>query len=280
MTAATRPHGYARYKLDGCRCYVCGFAVAQYRDAREHAIRRGQWQPWTDAEPVRQHISNLRACGLGTRRIADLASIDRKRLQGITTGRPERGTGPQEKVRPALAQAILAVEPTFENLGAATVIDATGTIRRLQALVAAGWPQQHLAAALGMTPTNFGAAIRRDRTIVRTARAVQALYDAYWRADPIEHGASRAGVTRARRHAAASGWAPVGAWDEETIDDPTATPDLGVKVSRQDAIAEDAMWLIEEQGYTREQAAARLGLAKNTVDKAIARDHSASKAAA
>lgn len=275
MTTATRPHGYARYKLDGCRCYVCGFAVAQYRDAREHAIRRGQWQPWTDAEPARAHVQALQACGLGTRRIADLAGLERKTVIVIVNGRADRGTPPPSKVRPATAAAILAVEPTLDNLGATVVIDATGTVRRLQALVAAGWPQSHLAVALGMTPGNFGAAIRRDRTIVRTARAVRALYDAYWRADPLQHGASQAGVTRARRHAVANGWAPVGAWDEETIDDPTATPDLGGKASRQDAIAEDAMWLIEEQGYTREQAAARLGLAKNTVDKAISRDHKA-----
>jgi transcriptional regulator len=266
-----RPHGYARYKLDGCRCYTCGWAVASYRDAREYAIRRGQWQPWTDAEPVRQHVRNLQACGLGTRRIAALAGIDRKRLQGVMVGRPERGTGPQEKVRPALAAAVLAVEPTFDNLGSAIVVDSTGTIRRLRALVAAGWPQQHLAVALGMTPGNFGATIRRDRTIVRTARAVRALYDAYWRADPIEHGATQAGVTRARRHAAANGWAPAGAWDDDAIDDPAAVPDMGGKTTRQGAIVEDTQWLIDTQGYTREQAAERLGTTRATVNAAFSR---------
>lgn len=53
---SSRRHGYARYKLDGCRCYVCGYAAAQHNDAREHAIRRGQWQPFVDAGPVRQHL--------------------------------------------------------------------------------------------------------------------------------------------------------------------------------------------------------------------------------
>ncbi|MCQ9186232.1 hypothetical protein KMT30_45815, partial [Streptomyces sp. IBSBF 2953] len=42
---------------------------------------------------------------------------------------------------------------------------------------------------------------------------------------PAEHGASQGGITRARRHALAHGWAPVGAWDDDTIDDPGAHPD-------------------------------------------------------
>lgn len=220
-----RPHGYARYKLDGCRCNTCGWAVAQYNDARNHAIRRGTWQPWTDAEPVRQHIAQLRACGMGLRAIAAAAGIDRKRLQALTVGRPERGTGPQQQVRPALAAAVLKVEPTLDTMAAATPVDATGTRRRLQALVAGGWPQQHLAAELGMTPSNFGRTISSEQVIVRTARAAREVYDRLWNADPLEHGASQGGITRARQRAAANGWAPVGAWDDDTIDSPDAFPD-------------------------------------------------------
>jgi hypothetical protein len=220
-----RPHGYARYRLDGCRCYTCGYAVAQYNDAREHAIRRGTWQPWVDAAPVRDHIRTLQSCEMGLRAIAAAANIDRKRLQSIIGGRTERGTIPQQKVRPALAAAVLAVEPTLDNLGTQTVIDATGTTRRLQALVAAGWPQMHLAPKLAMTPNNFGRVITAQRVIVRTARAVSALYDAYWLADPTEHGATPVGVDRAKKYAQDARWAPVGAWDEATIDDPAAFPD-------------------------------------------------------
>lgn len=136
----TRPHGYARYRLDGCRCYVCGWAVAQYNDARDHAMRRGTWQPWTDAAPVRAHLERLGECGMGLRPIAALAGVDRKRLYAVLHGRPERGTGPQEKVRPALATAVLAVEPTLENLAPSTLISPHGTRRRVHALVAVGWP--------------------------------------------------------------------------------------------------------------------------------------------
>jgi hypothetical protein len=221
----TRPHGYARYKLDGCRCYVCGLANATYYEARERAIAYGTWQPWADAGPVREHIRALRGCGIGLRRIAEAAGVDRKRLQAVLGGRPERGTGPQEKVRPALAAAVLAVEPTLELLGAKTPIDATGTHRRLQALVAAGWPQARLAARLGMAPGNFSGTMTREQVTVRTARAVRALYDVLWAVDPREHGVDNQAYSRARNHAASNGWAPVGAWDDDLIDDPQAFPD-------------------------------------------------------
>ncbi|MBV9023351.1 MAG: hypothetical protein JO362_06060 [Streptomycetaceae bacterium] len=222
---AERPHGYARYRLDGCRCYVCGFARSEYDANRDRAIAYGRWRPWVDAEPVRVHIRTLQACGVGLRRVAEATDVDRKRLQAIVSGRPERGTGPQEKIRPALAAAVLAVEPTLDLLGAKTPIDATGTRRRLQALIAAGWPQAQLAVRMGMSPGNFGATIGRERVVVRTARAVQALYDELWRADPREHGVDNQAYSRARNHARVNGWAPVGAWDDERIDDPAAFPD-------------------------------------------------------
>lgn len=222
---SNRPHGYARYRLDGCRCYVCAYARSQYDDNRNRAIAYGTWQPWADAEPVRIHIRHLQSCDMGLRAIATAAGVDRKRLQAVLNGRPERGTPPQAQVRPALAQAVLTVEPTLETLSAATVITAAGTTRRLQALVAAGWPQHHLAIRLDMTDGNFGTALRRDRMVVRTARAVRGLYDELWRADPREHGVGSQAYSRARRHAAAERWAPVGAWDDDTIDDPAAFPD-------------------------------------------------------
>jgi hypothetical protein len=226
MAAASgRGHGYARYKLDGCRCYKCGWAVAQYNDAREQAMRRGQWQPFVDAEPVRVHVRNLQACGIGLRQIAAAAGIDRKRLQGVLTGRPERGTGPQKQVRPPLAAAVLAVQPTLDVMGGATPINAAGTHRRLQALATAGWPQHHLAAALGWSDANFSALLDRKQVIVRTARAVVELYDRLWRQDPREHGVGPQAYSRARNHAVSKGWAPVGAWDDDSIDDPASFPD-------------------------------------------------------
>ncbi|MFD0437047.1 helix-turn-helix domain-containing protein [Streptomyces chartreusis] len=219
-----RPHGYARYRLDGCRCYVCACAVSRYDENRAKAITAGTWNPWTDAEPVRVHIRFLQSCDMGLRPIAAAAGVNRKQLQYILGGRHDRGTGPQPKCRPALAAAVLAVEPTLNNLGGATVISALGTLRRLRALVAAGWSQERLAVELGMLPTHLSQLIHASSVIVSTARRVVDLYDRLWKVDPAEHGAKAHDIARVKARAAAEGWAPVGAWDEDTIDDPAAAP--------------------------------------------------------
>ncbi|MEU2924157.1 hypothetical protein ABZ636_03720 [Streptomyces sp. NPDC007251] len=270
---SARPHGYARYRLDGCRCYTCGWARAQYEDNRQRAIQRGTWQPYIDAEPVRIHIRHLQDCGMGLRAIAAAAGIDRKRLQAILTGRPERGTGPQEKVRPTLAAAVLTVEPSLENLAPSTLINPAGTRRRIQALVAMGWPQQHLADRLDMTPSNFSAMIRRDHVMVRRALAVRALYNALWRADPAQHGATAAGITRARKLAAANGWPPPAAWDDDTIDDPAATPHAeGAKALNRDeraAMRREEIEHLISFGISEEEIAKRLDMGLSTVRGAV-----------
>ncbi|PZT71440.1 hypothetical protein [Streptomyces sp. AC1-42T] len=219
-----REHGYARYKMDGCRCYTCGFANATYCEARQRSIMYGTWQPFVDAGPVREHLLRLRNADMGLRRVAAVAGVDRQRLLAILNGRPERGTPPQEKVRPALAAAVLAVEPTWENLGGTTVISAIGTHRRLQALGARGWPQAQLARQLGWTDQNFSALLRQDHVIVRTALAVRALYGQLWYQDPRQHGVDNQAYSRALNAARSKGWSPPAAWDDEALDLPGATP--------------------------------------------------------
>lgn len=264
-----RPHGYARYRLDGCRCYTCGYARSQYDENRAKAITAGTWQPYVDAAPVRDHIRTLQDCGMGLRTIAAVAGVDRKRLIAILAGRSERGTGPQQKVRPELSAAVLAVEPTLENLAPNTLINPTGTRRRVQALGSSGWPQARLAGRLGMTPGNFSTMLQREHVLVRRALAVRALYDDLWNADPRDHGVDTQAYSRALNHAKANGWAPVGAWDDDTIDDPAATPDLGERVDRYTAIAEEARWLMNEHDYTAAQAAHRLGITKDYLHRVL-----------
>lgn len=266
-----RDHGYARYRLDRCRCYTCGYANAVYYERRERAIAYGTWQPYVDAEPVREHVRALQSCDLGLRTIARAAGVDRKRLQAVLNGRPERGTPAQAKMRPELAAAILAVEPTLDILPAKTVIDGAGTRRRLQALVALGWSQAKLAERIGWTPSNFTALIGDGRVIAASARLVRDLYNELWdQAPPEDSHRDKIAASRARNLARARGWVPPQAWDDDAIDDPTAQPDLGAKTTRAQAIAEDAEELIVRQGYTTEHAAERLGVGVSYVQHALA----------
>jgi hypothetical protein len=221
----TREHGNAKYHLELCRCPVCWRAARDYESNRRRAIAYGRWQPFVDAEPVRAHVRALGEFGIGWMRVAALSGVPRGSVSKLLYGDPQWGMGPSKQLRPKNAAALLAVEPTLDNLGGAVAIDATGTRRRLQALVAGGWPQARLAVRLGMDPGNFSAAINSQQVKVRTVRAVRALYDELWCADPREHGVGNQAYSRARNHAQARGWAPVGCWDDDSIDDPAAFPD-------------------------------------------------------
>ncbi|MGI5274694.1 hypothetical protein ACQEUU_37055 [Nonomuraea sp. CA-218870] len=240
-----RDHGYARYKLDGCRCYTCGYANATYHERRTLAMRRGQWQPFVDAEPVRQHIRDLQACDLGLRTIAAAAGIDRKRLQAILHGRTERGTQPQTKIRPALAAAILAVEPSLDILPGRTIIDGAGTRRRLQALVTIGWSQAKLADRIGWTRSNFSNLIGDGPVTAASARLVRDLYDQLWdQAPPEDDHHDRIAASRARRYAADRGWLPPMAWDDDLIDVPDSQLDavIAERVAAMDDDEVNACW--------------------------------------
>lgn len=262
-TGTNRPHGYARYKIDNCRCYTCGFAHSQYYEARARAIAYGTWKPFVDAQPVREHLLRLREAGMGMRRVAELSGVDRRRLQAVLVGRPYRGTGPQEKVRPANAEAVLRVEATLDTIGPSTPVDATGTHRRVQALVAIGWPQAHLANRIGMQPNNFSRALRADQVMARTALAIRAVYAELWNQDPRQHGVDNQAYSRSRNAATAAGWPPPAAWDDDEIDLPDATPaTVEQKLNSHElaAVRREEILHLASFGFDNEQIASRLGM--------------------
>jgi hypothetical protein len=180
---------------------VCGYARAQYDDNRNRAIAYGTWQPWVDAEPVRIHIGYL-SCDMRLRAIAAAAD------QGPAG---TRRRGPGRRAHLGEPGTVHADQPAWNPW-------------RAHSLVAVGWPQQHLAVRLNVLAGNFGQMLARDHVLVSRALAVRSLYDELWNADPAKYGATAARIARARKYAAAYGWAPVGAWDDDTIDDPEAVP--------------------------------------------------------
>lgn len=223
-----RPHGtYGKYCTERCRCAECRAANRDRnrRWARNKAmVAHGMADPlWVDAEPVRRHVQALMAAGMGVPRIQQTSGVTKGVLIRLVYGRPGRGEAPSRKIRPANAARLLAIRAPLPADGAA--IDATGTRRRLQALVAIGWSGAELMRRIGAVGTDFPKLLGRDRVLARTARAVHALYDQLWdTTPPTSTRWERATRSRALAFAAARGWAPPQAWDDDTIDDPTAAP--------------------------------------------------------
>lgn len=216
--------GYIR---DRCRCRDCRDANAAYQASIDRLKAYGRWDPLTDAEPVRAHVRHLMASGMGWQRVARLSGVSTGAMTKILYGKlmPDgRRRPPTKRVRHETAQRLLAVRPDLDLLGAKAVIDGTGTRRRLQALVAAGWSQLKLAQNLGMTGANLGRVINHgDQVHAATARAVRELYDQLWDVAPpeVEHR-DKIAASRARSLAVRKGWMPALAWDDDSIDDPAA----------------------------------------------------------
>jgi len=96
-------------------------------------------------------------------------------------------------------------------------VPSTGTVRRLRALVAIGWPKAQLAERLGVSLASVHQMMNdRARTTVRVAGLVDRLYrELADHRGPSNYAASKA---------AQLGYVPPIAWDDDTIDDPDAQP--------------------------------------------------------
>src|SRR3954469_4849079 len=131
---ARHQHGTrAAYVKDRCRCTDC---TAANTAASRAAIREriyGRWQPYVDATPVREHITALRAAGIGVERIAQLAGLSVSHIRQLAEhGRD--GVPATQRVVPNPATPLLGIDVGDPSRAPRSRIDATGTRRRLQAL--------------------------------------------------------------------------------------------------------------------------------------------------
>lgn len=240
-------------------------AERAYANRRNRLKAYGRWQPqvFIDSNRARDHIRMLNQADISIDRVAALSGLARSTLSRILYHQPHT-------IRPETEQQILAIRPAPENRDPGRFIDATGTRRRLQALVAVGWSLRALAPRLGMTHPNVTKIANGERGLVwpDTARAITALYDQLWdQTPPQTTKAERISYSKARATAAQRGWVVPLAWDDDTIDDPAAVPELGTRTPRAVALAEDSKEL-ERLGFTPEQVAERLGVKPQSIGQA------------
>ncbi|MCH8613436.1 helix-turn-helix domain-containing protein [Arsenicicoccus dermatophilus] len=273
-THTTHQHGtHACYVLDRCRCQPCRAAAAEYERKR---VRRNAYgrANLIDAGPVRDHVHALQAAGLGRRRIAELAGVSSSVLTNLLYPTADREQS--SRVTRATAEKVLAVRAAPAAAAAGARVSSVGTRRRLQALVAVGWSQAKLAERLGVTRSaiNHIVAGASGHVTNATAQAVICLYDELWdQAPPQGNHRDRIAASRTRSYAKARGWAPPLAWDDDAIDDPSATADLGDSTpmpGRAGTHIEDVECLASS-GAGREETAARLGVEWESVSRACVR---------
>lgn len=223
---------------------------------------------YTEAEPVRQHVLLLNEAGITVNRISELAGLSSNWIvQNYLAGYNRRGR--KRRTRTDIAAKILAIDPETALPG---MVNPTGTRRRIQALVAAGWPLAHIATQAGIAPQNMTVILARPRLRSVTVTAFAGAYDVMARKNPLRNGVTRQASNRARNRAASANWPPPRYWARfpGAINDPHFTPEYGL--TKPQRLAEEAVWMVTVAGVPRTEAATRLGLTFGEVDEALARD--------
>jgi Homeodomain-like domain len=189
-----------------------------YERRRARQIAYGRWDPWVDAAAVRPHIQALRRAGASYQAIARAAGVSPMTVYRIQHAQPFDG----QRVRAVNARRLLDVTPQALDSAAAR-IDAVGSRRRLQALMAVGHPGADLARYLQVPPRTVWNLVSGTRTTVSPDlhQAIRELYDRMWDQRPSERTpAERRAAAAARTKAAARGWPTPMGLDDDLIDCP------------------------------------------------------------
>jgi hypothetical protein len=196
----------------GAKCArpKCPKTVDRYGLCTGH-YRASSIRGFVDAGPARQRVEDLRKAGVPLHRIAELSGLHRDTLMGLGTWTAQ-GT-----VRRLTHFKIMSVPlPTAPDPVSSAYVDATGTRRRLHALVRAGHGYPQLAEHLGIRSETVRGYTLRPQVLSRTAARIADLFDEL----QLVPGPS----AKAVRFAEQQGWPLPLAWDEDTIDNPNAQP--------------------------------------------------------
>ena len=190
-------------------CDPCRLAWNKRQNDTRRLKAYGRWEPWADAQPVRDHVRTLMGEGMGYRAIAKQAGISVATIGYLLYGRDGYGAPAQVRTRTADALMATTLEPWL--------IPATGTARRLRALAALGYTRKQLSEVIDIWESVVTELIEGRHCVTKpTAAKVAAVYSEL----SMKPGGSRIAVKVARQR----GWAPPLAWDDHTIDDPEASP--------------------------------------------------------
>lgn len=213
MTRPIPDHGtYARANgswgyREPCTCEPC-----KNKRRATHKIQRVNRElgrpALTDAKQAAAHLNMLHQ----TVGWADLAT----RLNGSRSHLRDIANGRQPNISRATHDKIMSLTPERPSRG--LYIDATGTVRRVRALTARGHTLRVIADSAGSHASRIQVVAEGHPCVRRfLAEGVAAAYKQLSQ----QQGTS----TRSRNRAAALGWAPPAAWDDDTIDDPAARPE-------------------------------------------------------
>lgn len=238
--------------------------VVRRRKDKERRVRALQGDLVVSTGPVIAHMARLQAAGWTSAQISAAAGIARSTPFALVK---------QETTKRHIATSVLRVRvgpPPVESTH--THVDSTGARRRVEALGVLGWSPERIAARAGLSRGPVYRALQGRPISVASESALRVVFDELW---DVPASGGRSAVITAR--ALAAGWAPPLAWDDDTIDDPSATPEgvppreesRGNRKVNVDAVAEH---LELNPGATLRQVAERVGVRKETLRRNLERN--------
>ena len=267
---ANHQHGtYLAYVKDACRCDPCREAGRIGSKTTHYKTVTGT-HSYVDAELARTHTRRLLEV-LTVSQIEQRSGVHRTAIRILVGDWP--GTAPSKRISRKTHTALMGVRAERVGQETSGLVDPAGTVRRLRALIALGWDARYIGRRLGMSSCTVPRLTHDETTLVlvSTRDAVRALYDELSLTLPPEGRTRTMAQNRARR----AGWAPPLAWDDDTIDDPSAAPEGhdrrdGKFRYRDDVLEdfEDTRW--EHQGDVR-AAALRLGMTHSGLSQVLFR---------
>jgi hypothetical protein len=184
------------------------------------------------AQPVREHVLNLRAAGGTYESIGLAAGTGAMTVHSIAnTCRPT--------VQAEVARRLLALsEADVRNIRPSP----GGVMWRLRALVAMGHTCSRMATATGIPPTTLRRVVRGEAVTVspELQQVVAALFDAWWdKTPPRRTRREKVAAADAFKRAALNDWPCPAGLDEDQLDQPGYQPQSGWRYARGTGVADD-----------------------------------------
>jgi DNA-binding NarL/FixJ family response regulator len=249
-------HGtYSRYSRHRCRCAPCRDAGRSYRVRIRYDHTNGRTR-LVDNTQARVHTERLTARGWTHQQIAAAAGIGEVTVTDLLSKRTR-------KSQRSTVAAILRIELNRKPPVPRGMVDATGTRRRLRALMVLGHPVADVARRVGVGVSSLQQTADGRWSTIRASTASK-VARVYRELSLVTAPPSRFSE-QARNEAMAQGWYGPMAWAD--IDDPACEPEpSGPPAPRgvhQDDVAE-----LAARGLDDVEIGRRLGVSPRTVLRA------------
>jgi hypothetical protein len=249
-------HGtYSRYIRHACRCGLCRDAGRKYRLRLGYDRVNGTRRRIDNTQP-RVHVEQLVARGWTHEQIAAAAGLSAGSIHDLYTSR-------YKTITRASAEAILNVRLDQAPPIPRGLVDATGTRRRLQALMALGYTLPDIAGRVDVGVSSLQQTTNGRWTSIRSTTATKV--ERVYRQLSILPAPQSRFAEQARNQALNQGWYGPMAWAD--IDNPRCVPEPCEPPAPGHVHADDVTELAG-RGFDDAEIGRRLGVSPRTVLRA------------